>query len=147
MATTTDAPLAAAERLAHAYGDAWNAHDIETIMSLHAPGMTFHLHVEGFEEAATPEAVRGQFEAIFAAWPDLHFATTRLHVAPELVVHEFTINGTLAAPWPIEGGAAQPTGRRIAFDGVDVLPLRDGLVARKDTYLDGLAYRAGLLEG
>ena len=29
-----------------------------------------------------------------------------------------------------------PTGRRVEYRGVDVIPLRDGLVARKDVYSD-----------
>jgi ketosteroid isomerase-like protein len=134
--------------LAEAYGAAWNAHDLDAIMAMHAEDMAFQLHVEGFEEAASPEAVRGQFAFIFERWPDIHFETVRLTVAGELVVHEFVITGTLAGPWPLARERAVPDGRRIAFAGVDVLPCRDGRVVRKDTYLDAIALRNALnLEG
>lgn len=143
-------PTDAAERtraLAEAYGAAWNAHDLDTIMSLHAEDMVFHLHVEGFEEAATQEAVRGQFAFIFERWPDIHFETVRLTVADHVFVHEFVITGTLAGPWPLGGERATPDGRRLAFAGVDVIPCRDGKVVRKDTYLDAIALRDGLNVG
>jgi hypothetical protein len=143
MSVTVD-PLAATQTVAEAYGAAWNAHDLDAITAMHAEGMAFQLHVQGFEEAATPEAVHGQFSAIFAAWPDLHFATVRLTVAPDLFVHEFTISGTLAAPWPVGDEVAQPSGRHIAFPGVDVIRCTQGKVLRKDTYLDAVALRAGL---
>ncbi len=141
-ATTADATRELAER----YGQAWNDHDLETIMSLHADDMVFHLHVDGFEEAATPEAVREQFAYFFAAWPDLHFATQRLTVRDELFVHEFTITGTLALPFPVGAQVAQPEPDRgpIAYPGVDVIPCPAGRVARKDTYLDTEALRRGL---
>ena len=39
------------------YNEAWNAHDLETILSLHAPGMVFENHTAG--ERAEGEEVRG----------------------------------------------------------------------------------------
>ena len=39
-----------------AYNDAWNAHDIERIGSLHAPDMVFENHTAG-ERAAGAEAL------------------------------------------------------------------------------------------
>lgn len=132
------------DALAQAYGQAWNDHDLDAIMALHADGMCFHLHLDGFAQASTPEDVRAQFAFFFAAFPDINFATRRLAVTDDLFVHEFTITGTLAEPFPLGEEVAQPAGGAIAFDGVDVIPCRDGKVVRKDTYLDGLALRAGL---
>lgn len=141
-ATTT---ISTTEQLAAAYGQAWNDHDLETIMSLHAEGMVFQLHVAGFEPATTPEEVRAQFGYFFEAFPDLHFATERLHVAEDLFVHEFVITGTLARPFPVGPEIAQPGTPKAAFAGVDVIPVRDGKVLRKDTYLDALALRGALI--
>ena len=141
---TTSAPLTTAE-LAERYGTAWNEHDLDAIMALHAEGMVFHLHVDGFSEATTPDEVRAQFGYFFAAFPDLHFATTRLTVRDDLFVHEFVITGTLAEPFPVGGEVARPGTPKASFAGVDVIPCRDGRVVRKDTYLDGIALRAALL--
>jgi hypothetical protein len=43
----------------------------------------------------------------------------------------------------------QPNGRAVQFDGIDVIPVEDGLVQRKDTYLDLVAAQRqfGLLSG
>lgn len=127
----------ATDELARRYGQAWNDHDLEAIVAMHAPGMVFHLHAEGFEPATTEEAVRQQFGLFFDVLPDLHFATERLAVAPDLFVHEYVMSGTFEKPLPIAGQVAE-AGRRIAVQGVDVIPCERGLVKRKDTYLDGL---------
>ncbi len=34
---------------------------------------------------------------------------------------------------------AEPTGKRVSWDGLDVIPLQDGLVARKDVYSDSVS--------
>jgi len=39
-----------------AYNAAWNAHDVDTAMAMHAPDMVFHNHTAG--EAAQGEEVR-----------------------------------------------------------------------------------------
>lgn len=36
------------------------------------------------------------------------------------------------------GPEVEPTGRRVEYRGMDVIPIRDGLVARKDVYSDGV---------
>jgi hypothetical protein len=42
---------------------------------------------------------------------------------------------------------AEPTGRRVQWRGVDVIPFEDGLVKRKDVYSDSVAIlsQVGLL--
>ena len=70
------------------YNDAWNAHDLDAIMALHAPGMVFENHTAG--ERAEGEAVRAHIAEIFAGWPDLAFASRRLYVREDLVVQEWT---------------------------------------------------------
>jgi hypothetical protein len=32
----------------------------------------------------------------------------------------------------------QPTGRKVEYRGMDVIPIREGLVARKDVYSDSI---------
>jgi hypothetical protein len=135
--STTESRAPVTDELARRYGQAWNDHDLEAIVAMHAPGMVFHLHAEGFEPASTEEAVRQQFALFFDVLPNLRFATERLAVAPELFVHEYVMSGTFEKPLPIAGQVAE-AGRRIAVQGVDVIPCEHGLVKRKDTYLDGL---------
>ena len=69
----TTATLHQTDALAQAYGQAWNDHDLDAITALHADDMRFHLHLDGFTEASTPEEVREQFGLFFTAFPDIHF--------------------------------------------------------------------------
>ena len=53
------------------YNDAWNAHDVETILSLHAPGMVFQNHTAG--DCVEGDAVGPHIAGIFERNPDLRF--------------------------------------------------------------------------
>ena len=46
------------------------------------------------------------------------------------------------------GIEVEPTGRKVEYRGMDIIPIRDGLVARKDVYSDGvtLLRQLGLTE-
>ena len=82
----------ALEQAIERYNAAWNAHDLDTIMSMHAPDMVFHNHTAG-EEAVGP-AVRDHIAAIFSTWPDIAFTARRLYVREGLVVQEWTATAT-----------------------------------------------------
>ena len=127
------------------YNAAWNAHDVGAIVALHAPDMVFENHTAG--ERAQGEAVGGHIAAIFAAWPDIAFATRRLYVRDDLVVQEWTATATHGSELRRGDLTAPPSGRRIEWKGMDVIPFQDGLVARKDVYSDSVSVlrQVGLL--
>ena len=137
---------AALEAMIERYNDAWNAHDLDAIVALHAPGMVFENHTAG--EVADGEAVRDHIAAIFESWPDIVFSTRRLYVRDGLVVQEWTASATHANPLSRGDLVAEPTGRRVEWCGMDVIPCEDGLVKRKDVYSDSVAIlrQVGLLE-
>jgi ketosteroid isomerase-like protein len=108
------------ERVIERYNDAWNAHDLDAIIALHAHGMVFENHTAG--ERVEGDDVRGHIARIFENWPDLRFRGRRSYVRDGLVVNEWTATAT------------DPDGRRLEWDGVDVFPFRDGLILRKDVY-------------
>jgi steroid delta-isomerase-like uncharacterized protein len=120
----------ALEQLIERYNDAWNAHDLETILSLHAPDMVFENHTAG--ERAEGDEVRQHIATIFANWSDLAFAGRRLYARDGLVVSEWTATAT------------DPDGRRLTWDGLAVFPCENGLIVRKDIY--SAAHRAGVLD-
>lgn len=128
------------------YNAAWNAHDLNTIMSLHAPDMVFENHTAG--EAAEGEAVRGHVGAIFESWPDIAFATRRLYVREGLVVQEWTASATHTQTMRRGDLVAEPSGKRVEWEGLDVIPFEDGLVKRKDVYSDSVSIlrQVGLLD-
>jgi steroid delta-isomerase-like uncharacterized protein len=119
------------------YNEAWNAHDLDTIMAMHAPDMVFDNHTAG--ESASGGDVRAHIGAIFETWPDIEFTTRRLYVREGLVVQEWTAAATHAKTMHRGDLSAEPTGRRIEWDGIDSIPFENGLVKRKDVYSDSVS--------
>jgi steroid delta-isomerase-like uncharacterized protein len=128
-----------------AYNDAWNAHDVERIASMHAPDMVFENHTAG-ERAEGEEALR-HIARIFESWPDIEFKTRRLYVREDLVVQEWTATATHVKPLSRGEIVVEPSGRRIEWDGMDVIPFEGGKVKRKDVYSDSVSIlrQVGLL--
>jgi ketosteroid isomerase-like protein len=98
------------------YNAAWNTQDLDTIHELHDPAIVFDNHTAG-ERAEGAAAVREHIGEIFRNNPTLRFATRLLYVGDDFAVCEWTAS----------------TGSK-EWDGVDVFPLRDGKIARKDVY-------------
>jgi uncharacterized protein (TIGR02246 family) len=98
------------------YNGAWNAQDIDTITSLHTPDIVFHNHTAD-EKAEGADGVCEHIATIFRNNPDLQFTTRSLNVGDDFAVCEWTARA-----------------RGVEWDSVDVFPIRDGLIARKDVY-------------
>jgi ketosteroid isomerase-like protein len=111
---------AALERTIERYNDAWNAHDLETILSFHAPGMVFENHTAG--DRVEGDDVGPHIAGIFERSPDLQFTGRRLYARDGLVVSEWTATAT------------NSDGQRVEWDGIDVFPFEGGLMVRKDVY-------------
>jgi steroid delta-isomerase-like uncharacterized protein len=128
------------------YNEAWNAHDLDAIVALHAPDMVFDNHTAG--ASASGADVRAHIGSIFETWPDIEFATRRLYVREGLVVQEWTATATHARTMRRGDLVAEPTGRRVTWDGIDSIPFEDGLVKRKDVYSDSVSIlrQVGLLD-
>jgi steroid delta-isomerase-like uncharacterized protein len=128
------------------YNDAWNSHDLDAIMDMHAPDMVFENHTAG--ERAKGQEVRSQIGAIFEGWPDIVFSARRLYVRDGLVVQEWTAAATHTRTMRRGEHVAEPTGRSVEWNGVDVIPFEGGLVKRKDVYSDSVSIlrQVGLLE-
>ncbi|MGB2851244.1 MAG: nuclear transport factor 2 family protein [Solirubrobacterales bacterium] len=102
------------------YDRAWNEGDVDTIISMHTADMVFCNHTRGVRVEG--EEVRALLEETFRAQPDLRFRGRRRYVGPDFVVSEWT------------AAATDSDGQAIEWDGIDVFPFRDGLIARKDVY-------------
>ena len=137
---------AALEQAIDRYNEAWNEHDVEAIMAMHAPDMVFHNHTAG--ESAKGDEVRAHLAAIFETWPDIRFETRRLYVREGLVVQEWTARATHTSTMRRGDIVAEPTGRQVEWDGMDVIPFEHGLVKRKDVYSDSVSIlrQVGLLD-
>ena len=106
----------AVRELIERYNAAWNAQDLDAIDDLHHPDIVFDNHTAG-ERAEGAAAVREHIGQIFGNNPTLRFATRSLYTGDDFAVCEWTAS----------------TGSK-EWDGVDVFPLRDGKIARKDVY-------------
>ncbi len=128
-----------------AYNDAWNDHDVQRIATMHAPDMVFENHTAG--ERAEGEEALAHIAGIFEAWPDINFQTRRLYVREDLVVQEWTASATHVKPLSRGDIVAEPSGKRIEWNGMDVIPFEDGKVKRKDVYSDSVSIlrQVGLL--
>ena len=128
------------------YNDALNAHDLDAIMAMHAPDMVFENHTA--HERAEGEAVREHIGSIFTTWPDIRFEGRRTYCRDGLVVQEWTATATHANEMRRGDLVADPTGKTISWDGLDVIPFEGGLVKRKDVYSDSVSIlrQVGLLD-
>ena len=108
--------------LIEAHDAGWNAQDLDAIMPTYAGDVVFQNHTAGEDPVTGAAAVRAHLAGIFERWPDMRFSSRRLYVTDDVCVSEWTARATT------------PDGRRIEWDGVDVFPIRDGLIARKDVY-------------
>ena len=97
------------------YNGAWNRQDLDTIHELHHPEIVFDNHT------AAERAVREHIGEIFRNNPTMSFRTRSLHAGEDFAVCEWTLN-------------LEKDGRKLEWDGVDVFPIRNGLIARKDVY-------------
>lgn len=135
------------DRALAAYNEAWNAHDLDAITALHAPGMVFENHTAG--EVASGGDVRDHIASIFATWPDITFRSRRTYLRDDLAVQEWTATATHSQQMRRGDLVAEPTGATVEWEGVDVIPFEDGLIARKDVYSDSVTIlrAVGLLDG
>jgi ketosteroid isomerase-like protein len=101
------------------YNEAWNRHDVDSIISMHAPDFVFHNHTAG--ERADADAAREHISQIFRNTPSLRFTGRRLYACDGLVVSEWTAH-------------AEREGEPVQWDGVDIFPFENGLIKRKDVY-------------
>ena len=113
------------EELAGRYHEAWATHDADAIVALHTEDSVVHFH--GVAEPAIGGVnIRQTIATLVGLVPDLHFDAKRAYFGSDHIVFEYDMSGTVGAT-------------PFVCDGVDVIAVSDGLVARKDTYLDLLA--------
>ena len=110
---------------AQEYSRALAVHDPDAIAAMHTDDSVFELHEVG-APATGRAAVRDLIGALLTAVPDLRFEPKRVHFGAEHFVTEYVMKGTTE-------------GKPFAIAGADVFTMRDGLVGRKDSYLDWLA--------
>jgi steroid delta-isomerase-like uncharacterized protein len=119
------------------YNGAWNDHDVDAIMEMHTDDSVFENHTTGDLNVGR-EAIGSAIRGIFTVFPDLNFETRRQYLRDDLVVQEWTARGTHLGKMERAGLEVEPTGLSVEYRGMDVIPIENDLVARKDVYSDGV---------
>ncbi len=124
---TTGDPRSDADLLAllDRFADAWNRHDLDALMSMMTEDCVFDASagpdIHG-RRSEGQQAVRAAYAAVFAAFPDAHWAGARHVIAGNRGVSEWTFTGT------------QSNGQRVEVNGCDLFTFRAGKIAIKNSY-------------
>jgi ketosteroid isomerase-like protein len=109
------------------YFAAWAARDPDAIVALHTEDTRFWTHMGG-EPVVGRDAARATFAGIFEQFPEFSFETYRVLYGD----HHWILD------WALISGD-------IRFDCLDVVDVSpDGLVARKDTFIDTVQLQAAM---
>lgn len=130
----------ATRKVALAYFDAINAHDLDAAVGLWAHGGAENIH--GQRHVVAPGGVQAFLSELFEAFPD---ARLEIHAAVtdgDTCAVRYTMRGTFAGPGSWAG--VEPTGARMELPGCDVVRVEDGLIVQNDAYFDGMTIARGL---
>ena len=109
------------------YFAAWADRDPDAIVAQHTDGTRFWIHIGG-EAVVGRDAVRATFAELFTTFPDFSFETYRVLYGENHWVLD----------WALISGD-------IRFDCLDVVVVSpEGLVARKDTFVDTAQLQAAM---
>jgi hypothetical protein len=123
------------EAISERYFAAWEANDPDAIVALHTEDTQFWSHLGG-EPVQGRAAARATFAELFERFPEFGFETYRVLYGPDFWVLDWALR------FRPEGSAET---RR--FDCLDVVNIsREGLVARKDTFVDMVQLQAAVPE-
>jgi uncharacterized protein (TIGR02246 family) len=129
-ATGSDLDLKA---ISERYFDAWASRDPDAIVGLHSEDTRFWSHL-GTGPVSGRDAVRAVFAELFERFPELGFETYRVLYGPDFWVLDWALTFR-------PGGAEE----RARFDCLDLVNVSsDGLVARKDTFIDMVQLQAAM---
>jgi ketosteroid isomerase-like protein len=113
------------ETITERYFSAWEARDPDAIVALHTADTRFWTHLGG-EPVQGRAAVREAFGQLFERFPDFSFETYRVLYGADHWVLD----------WALTSGD-------VRFDCLDVVQVSpEGLVARKDTFVDFVQLQA-----
>jgi ketosteroid isomerase-like protein len=109
------------------YFAAWAKRDPDAIVALHTEDTRFWTHTGG-DPVDGRDAVRATFSQLFELFPDFAFETYRVFCGDDHWVLD----------WALISGD-------IRFDCLDIVVVSpDGLVARKDTFIDSVQLQAAM---
>ncbi|WP_165423836.1 nuclear transport factor 2 family protein [Ktedonosporobacter rubrisoli] len=127
----TTSNVSALQELAARYGDAWNSHDLDAIMSMHSEDTSYHFHGLGGPHHGL-QAVRAAFAKEMALIENMRFNFRAMLFGEIHFVFEAIVTGITTA------------GVDVSFDMVGLLIVNDGLIVTNDLYADLVALQGQL---
>lgn len=124
--------------LAARYAHAWSDRDIEAIVDLHTADSTLHVRGLGPRARGSKE-IHAVVESFFATWPESRFEHRNVFIGDCYWVVEWTVYAMGAGVLTVAGQTISIAGKKVRFEGIDVVRVSDGLVSAKDSYIDGAA--------
>jgi uncharacterized protein (TIGR02246 family) len=121
------------KQISERYFDAWAARDPDAIVALHTEDTQFWTHL-GAKPVKGRQEVRATFADLFERFPEYGYEIHRVLYGRDFWVLDWALT-------------FRPEGsdERARFDCVDVVNVApDGLVARKDTFVDMVQLQAAL---
>jgi ketosteroid isomerase-like protein len=107
------------------FGDGWNRHDVDLLMTFMADDCVFE-GASGPQACGTRHAGRAQvreaFARVFVTFPDAAFHDARHVVTGERGVSEWIFTGTTT------------DGRKVEVNGCDLFTFREGKIAVKSSF-------------
>jgi steroid delta-isomerase-like uncharacterized protein len=108
-----------------AFLDAFNAHDVDAVMSFFSDDCVFDMPrgpAPGGRRLVGKDQVRAGIQSRFDGIPDIRYGDDR----------HFTCGDRGASEWTIRG--TQTTGEPIEVRGCDLFEFEDGRISRKDSF-------------
>jgi glyoxylase-like metal-dependent hydrolase (beta-lactamase superfamily II)/predicted ester cyclase len=124
-----------AESIVRDYFAAIGAHDVQRAAGMWAPEGREDVRGQGL--FIGPDGVRVFISSLIDAIPDLRVEIVSTTTEGERCALHWRFSGTFAGPGTFNG--IEPTGHRVALEGVDVLTVRDGLIASNDAFPDTMS--------
>jgi len=113
------------ENLDTFFGDGWNRHDVDLLMTFMADDCVFE-GASGLQACGTRYVGRAQvreaFARVFVTFPDAAFHDVRHVVAGDRGVSEWIFTGTTT------------DGRKVEVNGCDLFTFREGKIAVKSSF-------------
>jgi steroid delta-isomerase-like uncharacterized protein len=131
--------FASSKALIGRYNAAWNAHEVEAILAMHTDDSVFENHTSG-GHGVGKDSIREIVTGVFATFPDIIFRTRREYFGEGFAVQEWTATASFNRPIVRDDVRLQPTGKKLEWNGVDIIVFKGSLVARKDVYTDALSF-------
>jgi steroid delta-isomerase-like uncharacterized protein len=129
---STQAKKRSAKQVATAYFDAVRERDLEAMIAQWHPGGVDYLN--GIQPLRVPEDYREWFGSLFRAMPDFRMEVVDMVAYGAKAAVRWRATGTFNGEGKLEG--LSPTGASVTIEGLDLLTIRDGLIAENHAYMN-----------